>query len=110
MSDTRIDGYARALFEVARAEEAGLLLEHDERTYAFCRGGCRRAFVEDPTTYVAQAEELASRATREKPAGLPVIDEGMRLWYESCACCLSEAFPEIKAQLDAERATEQAAS
>ena len=35
---------------------------------------------------------------------LPVIDEGMRRWYESCACCLSDAFPEIKAQLDAERA------
>jgi hypothetical protein len=28
----------------------------------------------------------------------------MRRWYESCSCCLSEAFPEIKAQLDAERA------
>jgi hypothetical protein len=28
----------------------------------------------------------------------------MRRWYESCACCLSDAFPEIKAQLDAERA------
>jgi len=33
------------------------------------------------------------------------IDEGMRLWYESCSCCLSDAYPEIKAQLDAERAT-----
>ena len=33
-----------------------------------------------------------------------VIDEGMRRWYESCSCCLSDAYPEIKAQLDAERA------
>jgi hypothetical protein len=33
-----------------------------------------------------------------------VIDEGMRRWYESCACCLGDAYPEIKAQLDAERA------
>ena len=29
----------------------------------------------------------------------------MRRWYESCSCCLSDAYPEIKAQLDAERAT-----
>ena len=33
-----------------------------------------------------------------------MIDEGMRRWYESCSCCLSDAFPEIKAALDAERA------
>jgi len=31
------------------------------------------------------------------------IDAGMRLWYESCSCCLSDAHPEIKAALDAER-------
>jgi hypothetical protein len=35
---------------------------------------------------------------------LPVIDEGMRRWYENCSCCLGDAYPEIKAQLDAERA------
>ena len=28
----------------------------------------------------------------------------MRRWYESCSCCLSDAYPEIKAALDAERA------
>ena len=28
----------------------------------------------------------------------------MRLWYESCSCCLSDAFPDVKAALDAERA------
>jgi hypothetical protein len=38
--------------------------------------------------------------------GLPIIDEGMRRWYESCSCCLSDAFPEIKAALDAERAAD----
>ena len=36
-------------------------------------------------------------------AALPVIDDGMRRWYESCSCCLSDAFPEVKAALDAER-------
>ena len=36
--------------------------------------------------------------------GLPVIDEGMRRWYESCSCCLSDAYPDNKVALDAERA------
>lgn len=99
--------------EVAAAEAAGLLLEREGRTYAFCRGGCRRAFLEEPEVYIAKAE-----AASENPAPhahpdtgtLPVIDQGMRLWYESCACCLSDAFPEIKAQLDAERAVTPAAA
>lgn len=42
--------------DVARAEAAGLLVEHEGRTYAFCRSGCRRAFLEGPEEYVAQAE------------------------------------------------------
>jgi hypothetical protein len=29
----------------------------------------------------------------------------MRRWYESCSCCLSDAYPDIKAALDAERET-----
>ena len=87
---------------VDRAEAAGLLLEHDERTYAFCRDGCRRTFVEAPREYVAQAE--AAAATPAAGAGLPLIDEGMRRWYESCSCCLGDTYPDIKAQLDAERA------
>ncbi len=33
-----------------------------------------------------------------------MIDEGMRRWYESCSCCLGDTYPEIKAQLDAEKA------
>ena len=32
-----------------------------------------------------------------------MIDEGMRRWYESCSCCLSDAYPDVKAALDAER-------
>ena len=45
-----------------------------------------------------------SHAAEAAPAGAPVIDEGMRRWYESCSCCLSDAYPEVKATLDAERA------
>ena len=96
-----VDPVCGMTVDVVHAEEAGLLLEHEGRTYAFCRSGCRRAFVEAPLEYVANAEALAAAALA--PRGLPVIDEGMRRWYESCSCCLSDAYPDIKAQLDAER-------
>ncbi len=88
--------------DVARAEADGLTIEHDGRTYAFCRSGCLRAFEEKPATYVAKAKQ-AHAITVPQAAGLPVIDEGMRRWYESCSCCLSDAYPDIKAALDAER-------
>jgi Cu+-exporting ATPase len=97
-----IDPVCGMTVDVARAETAGLLLEHEGRTWGFCREGCKRAFVESPAEYVAKAEVAVDRAA--DPKALPVIDEGMRRWYESCSCCLSDAFPEIKAQLDAERA------
>jgi YHS domain-containing protein len=87
---------------VAKAEEAGLLLEHDGRTFAFCGAGCRRSFVDGPKDYIARAE--AATLAAESPRALPMIDAGMRRWYESCSCCLGDTFPEIKAQLDAERA------
>ncbi|MBF8290819.1 MAG: hypothetical protein HW391_1787 [Chloroflexi bacterium] len=104
-----IDPVCGMTVDVARAAAAGLLLEYEERTWGFCRVGCRRAFLEEPATYAAQAELAAAVATSSDvhaaaDGALPVIDAGMRRWYESCACCLSDAFPEIKAQLDAERA------
>jgi YHS domain-containing protein len=89
--------------DVAKANEAGLTLEHEGRTYAFCRSSCRQAFREEPASYAAKAEQ-AHAITVPQSAGLPVIDEGMRRWYESCSCCLSDAYPDIKAALDAERA------
>ena len=96
-----IDPVCGMTVDVAKAEAAGLLLEHEGRTWGFCREGCKRAFVESPAEYIAQAEVAVERAA--SPKAIPVIDEGMRRWYESCACCLSDAYPEIKAQLDAER-------
>lgn len=33
----------------------------------------------------------------------PKIDDGMRRWYESCPCCMSAAYPEVKRALDEER-------
>ena len=78
--------------DVHPAEDAGLTIEHDGRTYAFCREGCLRAFREEPDIYAAKAEQ-AHAITVPQAKGLPVIDEGMRRWYESCSCCLSDAYP-----------------
>lgn len=99
-----IDPVCGMFVDVARAEDAGLTLEHAGRTYAFCRIGCRRAFLAEPDIYVAQADEAQLAVSTAAPGGSAVIDEGMRRWYESCSCCLSDAYPEIKAALDAERA------
>lgn len=102
-----IDPVCGMTVDVARAESAGLLLDHDGRTFAFCGPGCRRAFVEEPSGYLEAADAASpahGAASAHGHADPPVIDAGMRRWYESCSCCLSEAFPDIKAQLDAERA------
>jgi YHS domain-containing protein len=93
---------------VARAEEAGLTLEYKGRTYAFCGSGCRRAFEEEPAAYVAKVDVAAAAQAAAPEAKRLVIDEGMRRWYESCSCCLSDAYPEVKAALDAERAARAA--
>ncbi len=97
-----IDPVCGMTVDVAAAEAAGRLLEYEGRTFAFCRDGCRRAFVDGPVEYIAQAEAASAAPVTDK--GLPVIDDGMRRWYESCSCCLGDTFPEIKAALDAERA------
>lgn len=81
------------------AVEDGLTAEHDGHTYYFCRQGCRDAFVASPADHITSHSHA-----EEAPAGTPVIDDGMRRWYESCACCLSDAYPDVKAALDAERA------
>lgn len=36
-------------------------------------------------------------------SGAIEIDAGVRAWYASCRCCLSDAHPEVVATLDAER-------
>jgi YHS domain-containing protein len=102
-----IDPVCGMTVDVATAEAGGLTLEHEGRTYAFCRSGCRRAFLEEPAVYAERASAAAAAVAAGTPGErvLPVIDEGMRRWYESCSCCLGDAYPEIKAQLDAERVT-----
>ncbi len=111
MSGTRpervLDPVCGMTVDVGSAEEAGLTIEHDGRTYAFCRSGCLRAFQEEPSVYAAKADQ-AHAITVPHSTGVPAIDEGMRRWYESCSCCLSDAYPDIKAALDAERAANAA--
>jgi YHS domain-containing protein len=103
-----VDPVCGMTVDVDQAEVAGLTVTHGGRVYAFCGYGCMRAFQEEPEAYAAKA--TAAHAGRSvTPAGAPVIDEGMRRWYESCSCCLSDAYPEIKAALDAERAAQGAA-
>ena len=57
-----IDPVCGMTVDVARAEAVGLLLEHEDRTYGFCRNGCRAAFVGDPAEYVARAEAAVTPA------------------------------------------------
>ena len=78
----------------------GLVADHGHHTYYFCRSGCRDAFTADPGRFTSSHGHAREAAT----SGAPEIDEGMRKWYESCSCCLSDAYPEVKAALDAERA------
>jgi YHS domain-containing protein len=109
-----IDPVCGMTVDVAVAEAESLTAKHDGRTYAFCSAGCLRALGEDPMAYAANANAQAARGIALAATGVSataslVIDEGMRRWYESCSCCLSDAYPEIKAALDAGRAAQAAA-
>jgi YHS domain-containing protein len=84
------------------ATEDGLVAEHDAHTYYFCRQGCLDEFRGDPARFVTSHHDAAPTTS-----GPIEIDQGMRLWYESCSCCLSDAHPEVKAALDAEREATQ---
>jgi Cu+-exporting ATPase len=44
-----------------------------------------------------------SNTHHAKGASAIEIDAGVRAWYSSCRCCLSDAHPEAVALLDAER-------
>lgn len=85
---------------VDAAREDGLVAEHEGHAYYFCGEPCRDDFVASPERFITSHSHAAEAA----PAGAPVIDDGMRRWYESCSCCLSDAYPDVKAALDAERA------
>lgn len=89
------------IVNVAEAAAKGLALERDGRTYAFCARRCLNDFMAVPEKWIATAGTTSRTTT---PEGEPIIDDGLRRWYASCRCCMHDAYPEVVAALDAERA------
>ena len=71
------------------------------------------AALADPDVDLADLADASSRTKEGQvphddhdtntPRIHPEIDEGLRQWYESCPCCMSQALPEVKQALDEER-------
>jgi len=115
MSDNKIiDPVCDMIVSIGDARDAGLTLEYPDREYAFCAPSCQAKFAKDPKAFIpkveawlARHEDQAQASVGEHghaPSGaLPQIDAGIRAWYESCRCCLSDAYPTVVETLDAER-------
>jgi len=106
-----LDPVCDMIVDVAEARDQGLSLERPEREYAFCSPGCLGKFAKEPARYIPKVDAwLAAGGEREHHAAhahgdeLPMIDNGMREWYKSCRCCMSEAYPKVVEALDAEKA------
>jgi YHS domain-containing protein len=118
MTPTKLlDPICDMIVDVAEARDRGLTLEMSEREYAFCSHGCLVKFSKTPNQYIPKVEAWIAaqrQASHDDSAhaephahsdALPMIDAGMRAWYKSCRCCLSDAYPRVVEALDAERAT-----
>ena len=115
MSDGKIiDPVCDMIVSIDEARDAGLTLEYPDREYAFCAPGCQSKFGKDPKAFIPKVEAWLARPRREADASVvahahapsdaqPQIDAGIRAWYESCRCCLSDAYPKVVEKLDAER-------
>ena len=110
---TRIlDPICDMVVDLGDARDHGLSIERPEREYAFCSHGCLVKFAKSPQAYVGKVEAWQEANARGEHAyahpatdATPVIDAGMRDWYKSCRCCLSDAHPEVVKILDAEKVT-----
>ena len=110
---TILDPICDMIVGVDDAREQGLTLEYPDREYAFCSAGCRDKFAKDPQAYVPKIEAWLAPTTAghnksadqhaHATSSEPEIDAGIRAWYRSCRCCLSDAHPGVVAVLDAER-------
>jgi YHS domain-containing protein len=110
-----LDPICDMVVDLAEARDQGLTIEYPEREYGFCSAGCQTTFAKNPAAYVprvvfwlASGEDGAHPAetgAHAHSAGgeLPDIDAGMRAWYSSCRCCLSDAYPRVVEALDKER-------
>jgi YHS domain-containing protein len=113
-----LDPICDMIVDLADAREHGLTIEYPEREYGFCSAGCLAKFAKNPSAYAAKvqgwvaaqaAAPVAAPAVHAHPPtdSVPVIDAGMRAWYSSCRCCLSDAHPSVVEVLDKERAQMQ---
>jgi hypothetical protein len=98
--------------KLAEARDNGLTIERPEREYGFCSHGCLVTFAKSPQSYVGKVDAWLEASARGEHVhastatdAIPTIDAGMREWYKSCRCCLSDANPEVVKILDAEKAT-----
>jgi YHS domain-containing protein len=111
-----LDPICDMVVDLAEARDEGLALEYAGHEYGFCSAGCKTTFAKAPAAYVAKvhawlgAQTTAPEAHAHRTTGdVPVIDAGMRAWYSSCRCCLSDAQPSVVEALDKERAQMQEA-
>jgi YHS domain-containing protein len=111
-----LDPICDMIVDLADAREHGLALEYPDREYGFCSAGCQAKFAKNPSAYRAKVEgwlaaQAAAPEAHPHPTSgeTPVIDAGMRAWYSSCRCCLSDAHPSVVEALDKERAQMQEA-
>ena len=107
-----LDPICDMVVDLANARDQGLAIERPEREYAFCSHGCLVKFAKSPLSYVGKVNAWldvhSSPEHAHPPMGtdaIPAIDAGMREWYKSCRCCLSDAHPDVVKILDAEKAT-----
>lgn len=106
-----LDPICDMIVDLADAREHGLTLEYPEREYGFCSAGCQAKFAKNPSAYRAKVEDwLGAQASppdvhaHAAIGETPIIDAGIRAWYASCRCCLSDAHPSVVEILDKERA------
>jgi YHS domain-containing protein len=115
-----LDPICDMVVDLAEARDQGLTVKYAEREYGFCSAGCKTKFAKDPAAHVPKIEAWVAKvgahahsegddAHRSATGELPNIDAGMRAWYSSCRCCLSDAYPQVVEVLDKERATAQQA-
>ncbi len=112
MTTKMLDPICDMIVDLAEARDQGLTMEMGEREYAFCSHGCLVKFSKSPQTYIPKVDAWIGGQQRGDHQAtphahvteMPVIDNGMREWYASCRCCLSDAYPKVVEQLDAERA------
>jgi YHS domain-containing protein len=116
-----LDPICDMIVDLDEARDEGLILEYGEREYGFCSAGCQQKFAKNPNAYIPKVEAWLTRGDDGHGGGAgtehahgasteaPVIDAGIRAWYKSCRCCLSDAHPQIVEVLDREQtATAQA--